>query len=66
MSSLRNWLSTVVDSDQVDEVMDKFNKKLAEEKAALDTETRRKVRAFWIGISSLAFVVGLLLGHWFW
>ena len=36
--------------------------KLKAEKAKMDTETRRKVRAAWIAISVVALVVGLAVG----
>lgn len=32
-------------------------------KAQLDTETRRKVRAFWIGVTMLALVLGIGIGY---
>ena len=47
-----------------DEALEKLKKYLDEQKAQLDTETRRKVRAAWIAISVVALVVGLAVG-WF-
>lgn len=41
-----------------DEALEKLKKYLDEQKAQLDTETRRKVRAAWIGCT----VVGVALG----
>lgn len=41
-----------------DEALEKLKKYLDEQKAQLDTETRRKVRSFWIGCT----VVGVALG----
>lgn len=35
-----------------DEALEKLKKYLDEQKAQLDTETRRKVRAFWIGVTA--------------
>lgn len=35
------------------------------EKQELDTETRRKVRGFWIFVSALTFVIGFALAHYF-
>lgn len=35
------------------------------EKQELDTETRRKVRGFWIFVSALTFVTGFALAHYF-
>ncbi len=42
-----------------DEALEKLKKYLDEQKAQLDTETRRKVRAFW---GPVGFVVGLVAG----
>lgn len=45
-----------------DEVIQKAQAWLEDQKAQLDTETRRKVRAAWIAISVAALVVGLAVG----
>lgn len=45
-----------------DEALEKLKKYLDEQKAQLDTETRRKVRVAWIAISVVALVVGLAVG----
>lgn len=45
-----------------DEVIQKTQAWLEDQKAQLDTETRRKVRAAWIAISVVALVVGLAVG----
>ena len=45
-----------------DEVIQKAQAWLEDQKAQLDTETRRKVRAAWIAISVGALVVGLAVG----
>ncbi len=45
-----------------DEVIQKAQAWLADQKAQLDTETRRKVRAAWIASSVVALVVGLAVG----
>ena len=37
---------------------------LEDQKAQLDTETRRKVRAFWIGVTAVGIVLGIAAG-WF-
>lgn len=42
-----------------DEALEKIGAWLDEQKAQLDTETRRKVRAFW---GPVGFVVGLVAG----
>ena len=49
-----------------EELADKVYAKLEEEKNELDTETRRKVRQFWIGVSVVTFAVGVFVGHLFW
>lgn len=46
----------------MDEVIQKAQAWLEDQKAQLDTETRRKVRAAWIAISVDALVVGLAVG----
>ena len=45
-----------------DEVIQKAQAWLEDQKAQLDTETRRKVRPAWIAISVVALVVGLAVG----
>lgn len=47
---------------KLDEISDDAAQKVAEWKAGLDTETRRKVRKVWACISVLAFVVGVGVG----
>ncbi len=49
-------------SGATDEVIAKAQVWLEDQKAQLDTETRRKVRAAWIAISVVALVVGLAVG----
>lgn len=45
-----------------EEVIQKAQAWLEDQKVQLDTETRRKVRAAWIAISVVALVVGLAVG----
>lgn len=45
-----------------EEVIQKAQAWLEDQKAQLDTETRRKVRAAWIAVSVVALVVGLAVG----
>ena len=47
-----------------DEVIAKAQAWLEDQKAQLDTETRRKVRAFWIGVTAMGIVLGIAAG-WF-
>lgn len=46
------------------EAAQEIEKKLEEEKAKLDTETRRKVRAFWGPVGFLLGVVATLAVQW--
>nr|DAQ13838.1 MAG TPA: hypothetical protein [Caudoviricetes sp.] len=39
--------------------------KIETEKESLDTESRRKVRGFWIFVSALTFAIGFALAHYF-
>lgn len=47
-----------------DEALEKLKKYLDEQKAQLDTETRRKVRAVWIVFTAVGIVLGIAAG-WF-
>lgn len=47
-----------------EEVIQKAQAWLEDQKALLDTETRRKVRAFWIGVTAVGIVLGIAAG-WF-
>ena len=46
-------------------VSEQILEKVEAEKAELDTETRRKVRSFWIFASVCAFGIGIAVGHLF-
>lgn len=48
------------------QVADELYVKLENEKAQLDTDTRRTVRVFWVFVSAVAFAVGVFVGHLFW
>ena len=48
------------------QVADELYAKLEDEKAQLDTDTRRTVRVFWGFVSAVAFAVGVFVGHLFW
>lgn len=50
--------------DLTDEAREKLTAWLDEQKASLDTETRRKVRAFWAGVACVALVAGYAIGFW--
>jgi hypothetical protein len=41
-----------------EEVIQKAQAWLEDQKAQLDTETRRKVRAFWIGVTAVGMALG--------
>lgn len=47
-----------------EEVIQKAQAWLEDQKAQFDTETRRKVRAFWIGVTAVGIVLGIAAG-WF-
>lgn len=47
-----------------EDVIQKAQAWLEDQKAQLDTETRRKVRAFWIGVTAVGIVLGIAAG-WF-
>ena len=66
MVTIKDILDGVLDSKKADEVLKKINDKIATEKSLMDTETRRKVRKFWICVSILALIVGVLGGHYLW
>lgn len=51
-------------SGATEEVIQKAQAWLEDQKAQLDTETRRKVRAFWIGVTAVGIVLGIAAG-WF-
>ena len=46
------------------EALEKLGTWLDGQKAQLDTDTRRKVRAFWIGVTAVGIVLGIAAG-WF-
>ncbi len=48
---------------KVGEITDDVAAKVEAAKAQLDTETRRKVRIFWIGVTMLALVLGIGIGY---
>ena len=48
---------------KVGEITDDIAEKVEAYKATLDTETRRTVRTFWIGVSIVAFAAGVAVGH---
>lgn len=49
-------------SDLKGEALEKVEAWLDAQKASLDTETRRKVRAFWIGVTAVGIVLGIAAG----
>ena len=38
--------------------------KLEAEKETMDTDTRRKTRAFWAFVAICTFGIGIAVGHW--
>lgn len=47
------------------QVADEIYEKLEAEKEAMDTDTRRKMRAFWAFVAICAFGIGVSVGHCF-
>lgn len=45
--------------------IEKIQEKIDSEKQLMDTETRRKVRAFWSVVSAAALLIGVGVGHLF-
>lgn len=45
--------------------IEKIQEKIDSEKELMDTETRRKVRKFWIVVSVVTFCIGVGAGHLF-
>ena len=61
-NEVKEWLDKL--GVKVEEVTDDLIAKVEAQKAQLDTETRRKVRAFWIGVTAVGSVLGIAAG-WF-
>lgn len=61
-NEVKEWLDKL--GVKVEEVTDDLIAKVEAQKAQLDTETRRKVRAFWIGVTAVGIVLGIAAG-WF-
>lgn len=61
-NDVKEWLDKL--GVKVEEVTDDLIAKVEAQKAQLDTETRRKVRAFWIGVTAVGIVLGIAAG-WF-
>lgn len=47
------------------QIADELYDKLEAEKETMDTDTRRKTRAFWAFVAVCAFGIGIAVGHWF-
>lgn len=56
-NEVKEWLDKL--GVKVEEVTDDLIAKVEAQKAQLDTETRRKVRAFWIGVTAVGIVLGI-------
>ena len=61
-NEVKEWLDKL--GVKGEEVTDDLIAKVEAQKAQLDTETRRKVRAFWIGVTAVGIVLGIAAG-WF-
>ena len=51
--------------DKAAEAIDKIEQMVDDEKSQLDTETRRKTRAFWLPAGFLLGVVATVIVQWF-
>ena len=47
------------------QIADELYEKLEEEKETMDTDTRRKTRAFWAFVAICTFAIGIAVGHCF-
>ncbi|HIU37615.1 MAG TPA: hypothetical protein IAC56_05015 [Candidatus Aphodousia faecigallinarum] len=47
------------------QIADELYEKLEEEKETMDTDTRRKTRAFWAFAAICTFAIGVAVGHCF-
>lgn len=47
------------------QIADELYDKLEAEKETMDTDTRRKMRAFWAFVAICTFGIGVSVGHWF-
>ena len=45
------------------QIADELYEKIETEKEELDTQTRRKVRVFWIGACVVSFLIGLFFSY---
>ena len=59
---VKEWLDKL--GVKAEEVTDDLIAKVEAQKALLDAETRRKMRAFWIGVTAVGIVLGIAAG-WF-
>lgn len=46
------------------QIADELYEKLEAEKETMDTDTRRKTRAFWAFVTICTFGIGIAVGHW--
>ena len=46
------------------QIADELYEKLEAEKGTMDTDTRRKTRAFWALVAICTFGIGTAVGHW--
>ena len=63
----RKDLENILDGfgDKASEAIEKIENIVDEEKSQLDTETRRKPRAFWLPVGFLLGVVATVIVQWF-
>lgn len=59
-TELRSWLYNL--GIKATTITDEGAEKIQEWKDSLDTDTRREVRKYWVGISVIALLVGIFIG----
>ena len=59
-TELRSWLYNL--GVKATTITDEGAEKIQEWKDSLNTDTRRVVRKYWMGISVIAFLVGIFIG----
>lgn len=59
-TELRSWLYNL--GIKATTITDEGAEKIQEWKDSLNTDTRRVVRKYWMGISIIAFLVGIFIG----
>lgn len=59
-TDLRSWLYNL--GIKATTITDEGAEKIQEWKDSFDTDTHREIRKYWIGISAIAFLIGIFIG----